>query len=77
MPQQPLERDQYVTCIDLGKWGALFTQGWERKPTLTGQEGKEMKHQINWSVIYPPANREALFAVARPAVVRARVTGSS
>jgi NADH dehydrogenase len=44
----------YVTCLDLGAWGALFTQGWERRVTLTGYWAKAMKETINRRLIYPP-----------------------
>lgn len=44
----------YATCIDLGLWGALFTTGWERTVEQTGEEGKDLKQQINNEWIYPP-----------------------
>lgn len=31
---------KYVTCLDLGGWGAAFSEGWERELKLQGQEGK-------------------------------------
>ncbi|WP_436772516.1 NAD(P)/FAD-dependent oxidoreductase [Yinghuangia sp. YIM S09857] len=53
----------YVTCLDLGGAGAVFTSGWERTVAMTGQEAKELKTQINRKLIYPPAgDRKALFA---------------
>jgi hypothetical protein len=27
----PLNIDWYVTCLDLGPWGAVYTQGWDRQ----------------------------------------------
>jgi NADH dehydrogenase len=45
----------YVTCLDLGEWGALFTQGWERRVHLAGFWGKQMKETINTRMIYPPS----------------------
>jgi NADH dehydrogenase len=45
----------YVTCIDLGEWGGLFTQGWDRQVHLAGFWGKKMKETINTRMIYPPA----------------------
>lgn len=57
----------YVTCLDIGPWGALFTEGWDRQVRLTRAEGKALKRQINTQWIYPPAaNREAAFATANP-----------
>lgn len=60
---------KYVTCLDLGAWGAVFTEGWERKVLLTGQEGKELKTQINTQWIYPPvADRATALAAADPLI---------
>lgn len=60
---------KYVTCLDLGGWGAVFTEGWERKVVLTGKEGKELKTQINTQWIYPPvADRETALAAADPLI---------
>jgi NADH dehydrogenase len=30
-PMLPLNIDWYVTCLDLGPWGAVYTQGWDRQ----------------------------------------------
>lgn len=27
----PYRQPRYVTCLDLGPWGAVYTEGWERK----------------------------------------------
>ncbi|MEX3776397.1 NAD(P)/FAD-dependent oxidoreductase [Pseudomonas sp. MYb118] len=60
---------KYVTCLDLGGWGAVFTEGWERKVVLTGQEGKALKVQINTQWIYPPAaDREIALQAADPLI---------
>jgi NADH dehydrogenase len=60
---------KYVTCLDLGTWGAVFTEGWERKVLLTGQEGKALKTQINTQWIYPPAaDRAIALAAADPLI---------
>jgi NADH dehydrogenase len=58
----------YVTCLDLGTWGAVVTQGWERKVWLTGSEAKAMKIAINSKLIYPPANAADALAAADPAL---------
>ncbi len=59
---------KYVTCLDLGSWGALFTEGWDRKIRLVGEEGKRLKQQINSVWIYPPpADRVQALAAADPA----------
>ncbi|MDD0841270.1 NAD(P)/FAD-dependent oxidoreductase [Pseudomonas sp. Gutcm_11s] len=65
----PYSQHKYVTCLDLGAWGAVFTEGWERKVVLTRTEGKELKTQINTQWIYPPvANRDTALAAADPLI---------
>jgi NADH dehydrogenase len=67
LPLHPYSQPRYVTCLDIGPWGALFTEGWDRQVKLTRELGKSVKRQINTSWIYPPeANCEAAFAVANP-----------
>lgn len=48
--------DPYVTCLDLGPGGAVFTTGWDRAVQMTGSEAKKLKHQINAEWIYPPVD---------------------
>jgi len=63
----PYSQPKYVTCLDLGPWGAVYTEGWEREVKLKGADAKKLKHQINSEWIYPPrADREAAFAAADP-----------
>jgi NADH dehydrogenase len=58
---------KYVTCLDLGAWGAVFTEGWDRQVKLVGHEAKELKTQINTMWIYPPAaDRAIALAAADP-----------
>lgn len=64
---RPYRQPFYVTCLDLGAWGAVVTQGWERKVWLTGGEAKAMKVAINGKVIYPPTDAAAALAAADPA----------
>ncbi|CAI1065186.1 NADH dehydrogenase-like protein yjlD [Serratia entomophila] len=67
LPVHPYSQPKYVTCLDLGPWGALYTEGWERQVRFTRQEGKKIKQEINTQWIYPPAaDRDALFAIANP-----------
>lgn len=57
----------YVTCLDLGEAGALFTRGWDPKVELVGDVAKKTKQEINTSWIYPPrAERAAALASADP-----------
>jgi NADH:ubiquinone reductase (H+-translocating) len=37
-PMLALRIDQYVTVLDLGTWGALYTVGWNRQVFSTGDE---------------------------------------
>ena len=65
----PYSQVKYVTCLDLGAWGAVYTEGWDRKVLLTGAEGKALKTQINTQWIYPPAaHRESALAAADPMI---------
>ncbi|MCO7514443.1 FAD-dependent oxidoreductase [Pseudomonas guariconensis] len=62
---------KYVTCLDLGAWGAVYTEGWERKvmPPEDRAEAKKLKAQINTVWIYPPAaERTAALAAADPLI---------
>jgi NADH dehydrogenase len=57
----------YATCLDLGDWGAVYTEGWDRQIKLTHAEGKTRKQMINTQWIYPPAaNRADAFAAGDP-----------
>jgi NADH:ubiquinone reductase (H+-translocating) len=64
LPPVPYTQLRYVTCLDLGRSGAVITQGWERRIEKTGAEGKAVKRLINTQIIYPPADgtAEALLA---------------
>ena len=67
VPTKPYHQEAYVTCLDLGAAGALFTRGWERKVEMVGDAAKKTKHEINTVWIYPPrANRAAALAIADP-----------
>jgi len=67
LPLHPYSQPNYVTCLDIGPWGALFTEGWDRQVKLTREVGKAVKREINTKWIYPPEpNREAAFAIANP-----------
>jgi NADH:ubiquinone reductase (H+-translocating) len=72
----PLVIDWYVTVLDLGSWGALYTVGWDRQVHATGTAAKLTKRTINHKRIYPPRNgsREALFAAAAPTIQAPPVT---
>ncbi|MFG2574149.1 NAD(P)/FAD-dependent oxidoreductase [Streptomyces sp. NPDC048481] len=52
----PFAPDPYVTCLDLGPAGAVYTEGWDRRVALTGAEAKKLKQDINGLWIYPPTD---------------------
>ncbi|WP_439358219.1 NAD(P)/FAD-dependent oxidoreductase [Bradyrhizobium sp. DASA03007] len=70
LPMLPLRIDWYVTVLDLGAWGALYTEGWDREVRATGAAAKVTKETINRRRIYPPltGSKDELFAAAAPTV---------
>ncbi|MGD9932678.1 MAG: NAD(P)/FAD-dependent oxidoreductase [Dehalococcoidia bacterium] len=63
----PYVQQRYVTCLDLGRSGAVLTYGWDRQVQQTGAAAKAIKRRINRELIYPPvdATREELLALSR------------
>jgi NADH dehydrogenase len=59
LPSLAYAQLRYVTCLDLGRSGAVVTQGWERRVEKTGAAGKAMKRMINTKIIYPPVDGTA------------------
>lgn len=70
LPMLPLHIDWYVTILDLGPWGAVYTEGWDRQVVAQGPAAKKTKQVINCQRIYPPLtrNREEILAAAAPMV---------
>lgn len=65
---RPYSQPQYVTCLDLGEWGGIYTEGWERDLKLVKGEAKRRKIEMNTLWIYPPAaDRTAALVAADPA----------
>ncbi|MGH8790428.1 MAG: NAD(P)/FAD-dependent oxidoreductase [Cupriavidus necator] len=63
----PYSQPKYVTCLDLGPWGAVYTEGWDRQVKMTGGVAKALKTRINTEWIYPPsADRAEALAKADP-----------
>jgi NADH:ubiquinone reductase (H+-translocating) len=60
----------YVTVLDLGLAGAVYTEGWDRQVAADGAEAKATKCTINIQRIYPPLNenRDKILAGASPAL---------
>lgn len=67
-PMLSLRIPWYVTVLDLGPAGAVYTEGWDRTVVSRGDEAKATKQVINGQRIYPPLNgdRAALLAAAAP-----------
>ncbi|MFQ6324643.1 NAD(P)/FAD-dependent oxidoreductase [Nocardia sp. CWNU-33] len=65
-PMKPLRIPWYVTVLDLGPAGAVYTEGWDRHVVACGEEAKDTKRSINTRRIYPPLSRDrdALLAAA-------------
>lgn len=63
----PYSQPKYVTCLDLGPWGAVYTEGWKRQVKMTKAEAKVLKQTINTEWIYPPnGDRDAILSSADP-----------
>jgi NADH:ubiquinone reductase (H+-translocating) len=67
-PMLALRIPWYVTVLDLGPAGAVYTEGWDRMVVSQGAEAKATKQTINTRRIYPPLtrNRGDLLAAAAP-----------
>jgi len=69
-PMMPIDIGWYVTCLDLGEWGAVYTEGWDRRVAATGAAAKQTKRTINTVRIYPPRSRNPaeILAAAAPVI---------
>ncbi len=70
LPLLPLHITWYVTVLDLGPWGAVYTEGWDRHVVAKGEAAKRTKRTINCQRIYPPltGNCQEILAAAAPVV---------
>src|SRR5262245_4458061 len=70
LPMLPVHIAWYVTVLDLGPWGAVYTEGWDRHVVMKGEAAKKTKRVINCQRIYPPLtrNRQEILAAAAPVV---------
>ncbi len=68
LPMRVFRIPWYVTVLDLGPAGAVYTEDWDRHVVATGAAAKATKQTINTQRIYPPLNgdRAALLAAAAP-----------
>ena len=67
-PMLALRIPWYVTVLDLGPAGAVYTEGWDRAVVSKGAAAKATKVSINTRRIYPPltGDRGDLIAAAAP-----------
>lgn len=72
-PMLPLLIEWYITCVDLGSWGAVYTEGRDRVLATQGEAAKKTKQTINQHRIYPPrtGNADEIFAAAAPVIDQA------
>jgi NADH dehydrogenase len=76
-PMLALRIPWYVTVLDLGPAGALYTEGWDRQVVAHGALAKTTKRVINTERIYPPldGDRVKILAAAAPQLQARPVTG--
>ncbi|KAB1912184.1 NAD(P)/FAD-dependent oxidoreductase [Micromonospora sp. AMSO31t] len=55
VPLRDFTPGPYVTCLDLGGAGAIFTRGWDRRVMASGAAGADVKKRIN-DHIHPPVD---------------------
>lgn len=69
-PMLPLRIEWYTTILDLGPWGAVYTEGWDRRVVSQGAAAKRTKETINRDRIYPPRSgeRQAILDAAAPTI---------
>ena len=67
-PMLTLRIPWYVTVLDLGPAGAVYTEGWDRVVVANGAAAKATKQTINTRRIYPPltGDRADLLRAAAP-----------
>jgi len=63
LPLRDFTPGPYVTCLDLGDAGGLFTRGWDRRVMASGAAGADIKRRIN-EHIRPPLDDPAKILAA-------------
>ncbi|GAA1640449.1 NAD(P)/FAD-dependent oxidoreductase [Nonomuraea maheshkhaliensis] len=64
VPPREFTPGPYVTCLDLGGAGAIFTRGWNRRVMASGAEGTAVKKLINQAIHPPVDDAEKILAAA-------------
>lgn len=63
----PYSQVHYGNCLDLGPWGSVITEGWDRMVRFSGAGAKPIKQYINGVLIYPPkADKKEALTLADP-----------
>ncbi|MFC4111019.1 NAD(P)/FAD-dependent oxidoreductase [Nonomuraea zeae] len=63
VPLRDFTPGPYVTCLDLGGAGGIFTRGWDRRVMASGADGAAIKKRINQQ-IHPPVDDAAKILAA-------------
>ncbi|MEV1177979.1 FAD-dependent oxidoreductase [Nonomuraea sp. NPDC049784] len=63
LPLRDFTPGPYVTCLDLGGAGGVFTRGWDRRVMASGADGADIKKRINQH-IHPPVDDAAKILAA-------------
>lgn len=64
LPLREFTPGLYVTCLDLGGDGGVFTRGWDRTVMASGAEGADIKRRINQAIHPPVDDASAILAAA-------------
>jgi len=64
VPLRDFTPGPYVTCLDLGGAGGVFTRGWDRRVMAAGDDGAAIKAGINRAIHPPVDDAEAILAAA-------------
>lgn len=66
LPLKQYSQEKYGTCLALGTFGAVVTEGWDRKVTAAGAKAGLTKQFINGVIISPPLSVREAFEVSHP-----------
>jgi NADH:ubiquinone reductase (H+-translocating) len=70
----PYRQPAYRMCLDLGRAGAVITEGWEYKVLKSGMAAKVHRREINrvWAALPTARDRGALLAFGEPGTSKYR-----
>jgi NADH dehydrogenase len=64
VPLREFTPGPYVTCLDLGAAGGIFTRGWDRRVMASSADGAAIKKRINEAIHPPVDDAEKILAAA-------------